>query len=427
MAAEAPPGDERALPLARLGWVTAHARGLHAAAEVFAAARAEEPRSPALRIEIEQGLAWCIHSSAGRGAAAAHAHAALALAEELGDPAILAGALTYAAFMDSLGGRGIALDRVERAERLGGPSPPWSQIIGRPDWIHALLLQWHGDLAGARARFAALRRRALDQGDVHALPFITFQLARVELQARRLGRGRGVRARVPRGDGPRRARRRGVLRVRHRGAGRGPSRPRGRGARGDRTRAGGRRGRRHRAGRARAARGARLPRALARPPRQAAAPLDAVRAGVEQTDLREPALFRFHGDAIEVDVALGRRDAARALIEDAERGARALDREWLRSCRARPRAARRGRGRPGRRAAAAAARRWCRAASRPAVRAGPHAARAGRHRPPRAPEGGRPRGARTGARGVRELGAVALAERPAASSPASAAGRTTRA
>jgi DNA-binding CsgD family transcriptional regulator len=73
-------------------------------------------------------------------------------------------------------------------------------------------------------------------------------------------------------------------------------------------------------------------------PEQAAAPLGAVRTGIERTDLREPALFRYHGDAIEVDVALGRRDDARAVIEEAERGARALDREWLRVVAARGRA-----------------------------------------------------------------------------------------
>jgi DNA-binding CsgD family transcriptional regulator len=338
VAAEAPSGDERALPLARLGWVTAHARGLHAAGEVFAAARAEEPRSPALLIEIEQGLAWCIHSSAGREAAAEHAHAALALAEELGDPEILAGALTYAAFMDSLGGRGIALDRVERAERLGGPSPAWSQIIGRPDWIHALLLQWHGDLAAARSRFTELRRRAVDQGDVHALPFIAFQLARVELQlgdwdsaeahAREcremtdLGGFVGEESYACTIE---------ALVAAHRG-------------RADTARAA-------------VARGLQSAEAFGTEPAalelratlgflelslgrfaEAAQPLDALRAVVERTDLREPALFRYHGDAIEVDVALGRRDAARALVDEAERDAHVLDRDWLRLVAARGRA-----------------------------------------------------------------------------------------
>ena len=313
-------------------------RGLHEAAAVFAAARAEEPTSPALRIEIEQGLAWCIHSSAGRASAAEHAHAALALAEELGDPAILAGALTYAAFMDSLGGRGIALDRVERAERLGGPSPPWSQIIGRPDWLHALLLQWHGDLAGARARFVELRRRAYEAGDVHALPFIAFQLARVELQigdwdaaealAREcreltdLGGLVGEESYACAIE---------ALVAAHRG-------------RVDEARAAITRGldAAAAAGTAPAALELRatlgfLELSLGRFA-EAARPLDALRAAVEDTDLREPAMFRYHGDAIEVDVALGRRDAARALIEEADRDGRALDRTWLRVMAARGRA-----------------------------------------------------------------------------------------
>ena len=32
--------------------------------------------------------------------------------------------------------------------------------------------------------------------------------------------------------------------------------------------------------------------------------------------LREPALFRFHGDAIEASVAVGHKDQALALLED---------------------------------------------------------------------------------------------------------------
>ena len=180
IAAEAPHGTRRAQALARLGWVCAHAEGFHAGADVFFAALAEPADDLRLRIEILTGLAWCLHSTRTVPSAAEHAHAALALAETLGDPTVLASALALSGFLDSLGGEGLALATLERALALEH-SPPWSQVVGRPDWIHALMLSWTGSLAAAHAQFDAQYRDALDRGDEHSLPFILFPLARSEL------------------------------------------------------------------------------------------------------------------------------------------------------------------------------------------------------------------------------------------------------
>ncbi len=180
IAAEAPHGTRRAQALARLGWVCAHAEGFHAGADVFFAALAEPADDLRLRIEILTGLAWCLHSTRTVPSAAEHARAALALAETLGDPTVLASALALSGFLDSLGGEGLALATVERALALEH-SPPWSQVVGRPDWIHALMLSWTGSLAAAHAQFDAQYRDALDRGDEHSLPFILFPLARSEL------------------------------------------------------------------------------------------------------------------------------------------------------------------------------------------------------------------------------------------------------
>jgi tetratricopeptide (TPR) repeat protein len=176
----APGGGDRALALARLGWVVAHLKGFHAAVDVFRAALAEPAEDLALRSEIEEGLAWCLHSTSGVPPAEIHARTALRLAETLGDPALVAGALAHVAFLESLRGRGIAMRTIERAVQLEH-SPGWSQILGRPDWTHALLLQWAGLLRRSRDRFQELYQDAIDRGEEHALPFILFQLARVEL------------------------------------------------------------------------------------------------------------------------------------------------------------------------------------------------------------------------------------------------------
>ena len=177
--AESPPGNARARALARLGWVRAHTEGYSVGAEVFRAALADADDA-ALCIEIELGLAWCLHTTVGLAVAEAHASTALGLAEALGDPALLAAALSSVAFYESLSGRAIPLGTIERAIGLGDP-PEWSQILGRPDWIHALLLQWDGQLEAAHERFDALCRAAVDRGDEHSLPFILFHLARLEL------------------------------------------------------------------------------------------------------------------------------------------------------------------------------------------------------------------------------------------------------
>ena len=177
---EAPPGRERAHVLARLGWVTAHQKGFHGGAEIFRAALLEHADDLRLRIEIEEGLAWCLHESESNQASEIYARSALALAESLGDPAILAGALSYVAFLEAVQGSGIPLEMSERAVELGH-SPEWSQILGRPDWIHAMLLGWAGQLDAAHMRFDSLHEAAVERGDEHALPFILFHLARLEI------------------------------------------------------------------------------------------------------------------------------------------------------------------------------------------------------------------------------------------------------
>ena len=69
---------------------------------------------------------------------------------------------------------------IERAVALDH-SLEWSQIFGRPDWVHAMLLEWAGELSVAHAHFEALYQAAVDRSDEHALPFILYHFARIEL------------------------------------------------------------------------------------------------------------------------------------------------------------------------------------------------------------------------------------------------------
>jgi DNA-binding CsgD family transcriptional regulator len=330
-----PPGEGRVQALARLGWVRSHRDGYHAGTEVFAAALAERFDDVALRIEIELGMSFCLHSTRGVEAAEGHARTALRLAEALGAPPTLAGALAHVGFLDSVGGRGIQMATIERALGLG--RPPGLQILGRPDWVHALFLQWSGRLGLAREAFAALLRDAGERGDEHALPFILFQLSRVELLT-----GAWERARAHATE----------CRETALQSGQAGERPY---ALTSEALVDAHLGMVEQAGE-RIDEGLRLAHQLG--VRPAALELLAVRgfmdlslgdaAGadrsltlladeVRETGLREPALFRFHGDAVEAKVALGRLDEARSLLDELDRFGVLPERVWARTiaCRCR--------------------------------------------------------------------------------------------
>ena len=266
-----------------------------------------------------------------------HARSALALAESLGDPAILAGALSYVAFLEAVQGSGIPLEMSERAVKLGH-SPEWSQILGRPDWIHAMLLQWAGELDAAHARFDSLHQAAVERGDEHALPFILFHLARLEvltgeweaagrhaqeayeatlqsgqtselpfsllikaLVDAHLGLVEPARAAIE--EGLAIAESVGVL----------PA-----------------------ALELLAVRGF-LELSLGNAT-EADSALARLAEAAEQAGYSEPTLFRFHGDAIEAKIILGRRDDAGALLVRLDELASALDRTWAHTIACRSRA-----------------------------------------------------------------------------------------
>ncbi len=262
--AESPHGSARAHALARLGWVSAHEEGFHAGADVFFSRSAEPTDDLRLRIEILTGLAGACTRRAACPAAVEHARAALELAEALGDPTVLAGALALVAFLDSLGGDGLAIPR----DRARSRARALATVVagGRPARLDSRADAGLGGLARRRARAvrraipggARPRRRAL--AALHPLP------ARAQRAPDgRLGGSAATRTRMPRDDGAQRAgRRSAAIRARDRGARRGTS-GHGRVRTGEIERGLALAERlRRAAGRSRAARHARLSRALAR-------------------------------------------------------------------------------------------------------------------------------------------------------------------
>ena len=271
-----------------------------------------------LRIEILTGLAWCLHSTRTVPSAAEHARAALELAETLGDPTVLASALALSAFLDSLGGDGLAIEAIERALSLEH-APAWRQVVGRPDWIHALMLSWAGDLTAAHEQFEAQHREALDRGDEHSLPFVLFPLARSELLAgdwaaarrhARECRETTVRNGQVGGQQPYALAIEALVEAHWDSWSR-----RGRGSR---------KGSRSPRGWACSPPGSSCwPRAASWSSRRPMPRLPRRRSIASpswplSSGLLDPALFRFHGDAIEAKIALGRRDEAKRLLAELE-------------------------------------------------------------------------------------------------------------
>jgi DNA-binding CsgD family transcriptional regulator len=180
--ATAPRGRDRAGALTLLAWVGALREGFHVGEELFEAALAEVGDDLRLQIETERGLAWCAHSTGNVAVGEARARHALELAEKLGEPGVLASALADMALHETVRGHGITFSTIERALSLE-IELGWRPILGNPAWIHGMLLQWAGKLDDSRAALDTLLRSALASGDEHSVSQIMSQLARTECLA----------------------------------------------------------------------------------------------------------------------------------------------------------------------------------------------------------------------------------------------------
>ena len=154
---EAPPGRERAHVLARLGWVTAHQQGFHGGAEDLphgaGSSTATTFRSAS---RLRRGLAWCLARDTRATKQPRSMPAALLSWPSLSDdPAILAGALSYVAFLEALTGRESRWRRSNARSRWATRRSGRRSSAG-PDWIHAMLLEWAGELTQLTTRFDSL-------------------------------------------------------------------------------------------------------------------------------------------------------------------------------------------------------------------------------------------------------------------------------
>lgn len=320
-------GTVRVRALLRLAWVVSHIDGFVVGAAAFRRALDEPSTDERATAELEQGLAWSLHESVGVAAALPHARRASDLATTSGDARLIAETSTLIELLNSLSGRGLAAEAVGRIASTVDASSP--EILVRPRWSYGMLLEWADRLDEARQVFDALHHEANEQGDEHSLPFILFHLARTQLlsgawpealestracvdathssgQASERPFACVIRALVDAHlglvdptsatitEGLELAARFGVL----------PARLELLATRGF------------------------LELSIGRHD-DADRTLAEVAALADESGFREPAMLRYHGDALETKLALGRIDEAAALIDDVERMARTYQRPSL--------------------------------------------------------------------------------------------------
>ncbi|GIW20006.1 MAG: transcriptional regulator [Chloroflexota bacterium] len=178
LVAETPAGPQRARLLSRLARYRHFADDVGAGVALLREALAEAGDEPALRIEIEEGLAWGLFLLRRQiPAAAEHARSAVRVAEALGDPAALAEALAAEGLTAAACGQP-GRDALERAVSLEAATLHW-RVLRHPSFAYGYWLTCVDELAKAEMVFEGLLRRAVEAGDESALPPIHNHLAMV--------------------------------------------------------------------------------------------------------------------------------------------------------------------------------------------------------------------------------------------------------
>jgi len=323
-----PHGSIRSKALTRWAWMVAHIDGYTAGIDAFRTALREVEGDTPSEFEALVGLAWSLHEPGDLESAGIAARRALALAERAGDSKLTGAATTLTAFFEGLAGKGLAVETVRRVVEAGefGDSP---EMLVRPDWLHGMLLEWDDDLERARTHFLRIHKEATDRGDEPSLPFVLYHVSRTELlmgqwDSARLHAEACAETTASTGQASEQPFACVVMALIRAHFGEVDE------AMTEITR-----------GLELADRYAVLPAAMELLATRGFLELSlgqfssADRTFSELTALttnsgfREPALFRFHGDAIEAKITLGHLEAGAELLNEARQLATVLDRQWL--------------------------------------------------------------------------------------------------
>lgn len=167
------PGDERSQVLALLSMFAQRVEGYEAALALIDRALAEAA-STHQRQSVESDYVALATVAGDVDAGASHAREALRLADELGDPATVADALSSFARTEQLLGRGLRRDLLEQADALaelrGTDGLKESVVISRNATTWASVLATADEFDDARGRLEASQRLIEKDGLAHHLP-----------------------------------------------------------------------------------------------------------------------------------------------------------------------------------------------------------------------------------------------------------------
>lgn len=124
-----------------------------------------------VQASIELRVAFGALATADYDGAARHARRGLELAEEAGEPSLLAEALASVTGLDALVGRGVDKAAIARALQLEDPHRAVSFMM-RPTRVAAYLEFYAGHLSAADRMLQELRRRIIDGGEETEVPFV---------------------------------------------------------------------------------------------------------------------------------------------------------------------------------------------------------------------------------------------------------------
>jgi DNA-binding CsgD family transcriptional regulator len=179
--ADSPPGRERAEVLGQLATVRGESDSARVGVDLCRAALKEAEGDARLEANLNLTLAFVTSLSENLHIADAHARAAVEHAQEVADPSLLAACLAAEGLIDFCLGRGVQLEKMERALALERSSEHvWTDV--RPSTLFGFQLKWVGDLARSRVLLERVRDLAGKEEDA-SLSTALYYLAFLELLA----------------------------------------------------------------------------------------------------------------------------------------------------------------------------------------------------------------------------------------------------
>ncbi|MDX6490796.1 MAG: hypothetical protein QOD43_1041, partial [Gaiellaceae bacterium] len=176
---DAPAGPERADALRLLGEILSQEKSFPEAIRAYEEALDQVGDDLAARSVIETRLAFAVHVGADFVGAKRHADRALSLAEQVGEPELVAEALAVSLMPTFLLGLGVDERKIERALALEDPHRP-TPIMMRPSLCAGGLALFCGELERSVSILSPLRERILESGQESDLPFVSSYLSWAE-------------------------------------------------------------------------------------------------------------------------------------------------------------------------------------------------------------------------------------------------------